>query len=214
MPKYLFCIYIVFYYSYKTEMEKQRKSLAARLIQYTLWRVAGFLALVLILPNLIGHSGPMQRAEQTHASNTAYNLKNALSAYFTEYRKFPVPEGEPSNAQLQTDHALMDVLMGADLEGEQGKLNPRRIAFYSAKRTRPMGNGRYRNGVTLEEGDKGDLWDAWGNYYRILLDLDGNGQVVNIDSRLEMEHLPETVLVWSAGPDGDFDTWEDNVTTW
>lgn len=26
--------------------------------------------------------------------------------------------------------------------------------------------------------------------------------------------LDEPILVWSAGPDGDFDTWEDNVTSW
>jgi len=26
--------------------------------------------------------------------------------------------------------------------------------------------------------------------------------------------LPETILVWSAGPDGDFDTWADNIKSW
>lgn len=195
-------------------MKKQRKSLGVRVIQYTLWGVAGFLALVLILQFLMGRSGPMYRPNESKAGNTAYNLKNALSAFFTEYQKFPVPDDESSDTRLETDHALMDVLMGANLEGKQGKLNPKRIAFYSNRRAKPMGKGRYRNGVKLEEGNKGELWDPWGNYYRVALDLDGDGRVANVDSRLEVEHLPEAFLVWSAGPDGDFDTWKDNVTTW
>jgi hypothetical protein len=26
--------------------------------------------------------------------------------------------------------------------------------------------------------------------------------------------IPESVVVWSAGKDGDFETWDDNVKTW
>ncbi len=53
-----------------------------------------------------------------------------------------------------------------------------------------------------------------GNHYRVALDLDGDGQITNVDPRIESKQLPEAILIWSAGPDGDFDTWKDNLKTW
>jgi len=55
------------------------------------------------------------------------------------------------------------------------------------------------------------FYDQWGNLYRIRTDLDGDGRVPDPSGSGEIE---ETLLVWSAGPDGDFDTWEDNIKTW
>jgi|TARA_B110000305_G_C19440523_1_gene641567 hypothetical protein len=143
-------------------MKKQRKPLRIRLVQYCLWGIVGFLAVGLMLPFLKGFSPAMQRATETHARSTAYNLKNALSAFFTEYQKFLVPDDQSSDTQLQTDHALMDALLGADLEGERGELNPRRIAFYSSRQAKSMGNGRYRNGLTIYDKGQGELWDPRG----------------------------------------------------
>ncbi|MEQ1839003.1 MAG: hypothetical protein ABL994_01225 [Verrucomicrobiales bacterium] len=44
-----------------------------------------------------------------------------------------------------------------------------------------MDNGRFRRGITLDEDGGGDLWDPWGNHYRVRFDADGNDRVANPD---------------------------------
>lgn len=195
-------------------MEKKKTSLVVRLIQWLLWALAGFLLIGLFMPCCF--STRIGSSETGNTQNTAFNLKNAISAYYTEYRKYPVP-GEPEgDTSLQSDHALMDVLLGSDPEAEDDGLNPRRIAFFTGKQAKPMGKGKFRKGVHLEEGGRGELWDPWGNYYRVVLDTDHDNRVEKPewDKTSDSAELPESILVWSAGPDGDFDTWQDNVKTW
>lgn len=45
-------------------------------------------------------------------------------------------------------------------------------------------------------------------------DTDGNNRISNPDPTIPAASLPDSIDVWSAGPDGDFDTWEDNVKIW
>lgn len=173
------------------------------------------LAIILILTLLlvpVPHRLP-PNGEKVQAQNTAYNLKNAISSYYTEYRRYPV-SAKDVDALLHSDHELMDVLLGSDQSGSSDGLNPRKIAFYIGKSAKPMENGRFRKGVTLDGYGAGELWDPWGNHYRILLDSDLDNGVDNPDYSAGLTRLPESILVWSAGPDGDFDTWEDNPTTW
>ena len=194
-------------------MEEKKTSLVVRLIQWLLWALAGFLLIVFFMPVC---RGPLRPANEANAQNTAYNLKNAIAAYYTEYRKYPVP-GEPEgDTSLQSDHALMDVLLGSDPEAEVDGLNPRRIAFFTGKQAKPMGKGKFRKGVHLEEGGRGELWDPWGNYYRVVLDTDHDNRVEKPewDKTSDSAELHESILVWSAGPDGDFETGKDNVKTW
>lgn len=159
-------------------------------------------------------SGALRKAESTHAENTAYNLKNAISAYFTEYRKYPVDSGsDDDKAEIRTDHALMDILLASDGEAERGGLNPRRIAFYTGKQAKPMGGGKYRKGVKLEGDGGGELWDPWGEYYYVRMDLDYNNRVPKPTwDTGDSEFLPESILVWSLGKEEDAD--KDNIKTW
>lgn len=163
-------------------------------------------------------TGILKRAEKTHAEHTAYNLKNAISAYFTEYRKYPVESGNSNEERaIRSDHSLMDILLGADSQKRGGKaLNPRGIAFYTDKAAKPAGNGKYRKGVTLQADGSGELWDPWGEYYYVRMDLDYNSRVSkpNWDNSGGSDVLPESILVWSSGPDKQESTGKDNVKTW
>jgi len=158
-------------------------------------------------------SGAMQRAERAHAESTAYHVKNAISAYFTEYRHYPVREAA-GDVTLDTDEELMDVLLGSDSQAGADGLNPRRIVLYTDRQAKPDGHGGFRGGVTLDAAGGGILLDPWGRPYRVRLDTDYDNRVENPDPDDPERILPESILVWSAGPDGDFDTWEDNVKTW
>jgi hypothetical protein len=106
----------------------------------------------------------------------------------------------------------MDVLFGSDTQKKPGGRNPRGIAFYIDRAAKPMGEGRFRRGVTLDENGDGELWDPWGNHYRLRLDTNGDGKIEN--PAAPGTQLPESIAVWSAGPDGDFETWADHDKTW
>ena len=205
-----------------------RKSLAkpipGRAGGFTLLELLVVIAIIGILAGLMfpAASGALRRAEKTNAQNTAYNLKNAISAYFTEYRKYPVESGMTNETdELRSDRKLMDPLMGSDSE-DGLKLNPRKIAFYTGKQAKRKGPGVYIKGVTLEADGGGELWDPFGNeppeggYYFVRLDLDYNNRVEKPlwDTSSESEVLPESILVWSSGKDGSEQDDADNIKTW
>ena len=150
--------------------------------------------------------GPNTRAEAT-----AYNLKNSISAYFTEYSEYPLRSPD-IDITVDTRNRLMNILMGSDAErGDEGR-NSRGIAFYFDRVAKVMKDGRFYKGISPDENGGGILWDTWGNPYHVRLDT-------NFDNKLDDPEspgttLPESIAVWSAGKDGNFDTWEDNVKTW
>lgn len=145
------------------------------------------------------------------AETTAHNLRNSVSAYFTEYRKYPLLD-PVNDLTVDSGHELIDILLGSDKQKRPGGRNTRGIAFFTDRAAKPMSDGRFRKGLTLDADEGGELWDPWGNFYRVRFDS-------NFDNRLENPEapgtlIPESIAVWSAGPDGDFDTWKDNVKTW
>ncbi len=157
----------------------------------------------------------MEKAQKAHAETTAQNVKNAISAYFTEYRKYPVKSSDKTEMSIRTDHELMDVLLGADSQKQSGGLNPRGIAFFTDKQAKPMGGGKFRKGITLDSDGGGELWDPWGEYYYVLMDVDYNNRTEKPTwDPSDATVLPESILVWSAGKDNDEMTSKDNIKTW
>ena len=195
---------------------------------FTLLELLVVIAIIGILAGLMfpATTGALRKAERTHAESTAYNLKNAISAYFTEYRKFPMEPDASEQDEVFTgtrgdtegnssNFPLMDVLLGADSQAQPGRYNPRRIAFYTDKAAKPTGSGKFRKGIKLESDGGGELWDPWGNYYHVRMDLDYNNRTEKpMWDKSDSQFLPESVLVWSAGKDLDESTEKDNVKTW
>ena len=81
--------------------------------------------------------------------NTAYNLKNAISAYFMEYREYPL-RSPGLDITVDTRGRLLDILLGSDAEKRPDGRNLRGIAFYTDKAAKPKDDGRYRRGVTRD----------------------------------------------------------------
>ena len=184
---------------------------------FTLLELLVVIAIIGILSGMMysAATGALSKAERAHTETTAANLKTAISAYFTEYRKYPVKADVDESDELLTDSVLMDVLLGADSEKEKGGLNPRGIAFFTDKAAKPSGDGKYRKGVRLEADGGGELWDPYAKYYHVRLDLDYNNRTERPawDSG-DTEVLPESILIWSSGKDGDEMTSKDNIKTW
>lgn len=162
---------------------------------------------LLILIIAIVARNVIRNVEKVHAESTAYVLKTAIANYYTEYRKYPVPDGIPESKGFLSDHGVMDVLLGKD--------TPRKIVFITGLKAKSMGGGKYRKGFVFTLGGGGELWDPWGNYYHIRLDLNLDGKVKNPlwDKSSGSAVLPESILIWSAGKDGIEGT-KDDINTW
>jgi len=124
-------------------------------------------------------------AEQENARNLAKSLRNSVRALLLNLPSSALsPDLRSVDFTRSTDQAFMDVIRGKDLER-----NPRGMEF-----------GEWHDGA---------LVDSWGNPYRVTIDGDGDGALP--DPVDENNTLKQTIFVYSAGFDGDFTTWDDNI---
>ena len=191
-----------------------------RFVQPVIWIIGALLILLVTswLVNLL--AGLKQRAahhRQIWEKNAAMHFRQAIESYFTEFRKWPVEPSADNNGEADwkpSDKALMDVILGADNEANK-IVNPRRIPFYytnnPAKGDKKRG---FHSGVRFDSDGGGELFDSWGNHYRVIIDLDGDGHVPAPDWAEDQTPIPQPVIVWSPGPDGKDETEDDNITTW
>ena len=112
--------------------------------------VLGIIGSLLILLLFFGSARVLSSAKNASARNTCYNLKNAMSAYFTEYRSHPLKE---SDGVLETDANFMSVILAADNEIGK-KANPREIVFFYGSSARPDSNGKFRSGLEKKKMDR------------------------------------------------------------
>lgn len=189
-------------------------------IEWYVYFIRGLVAVMILLflwgvvfGSAIGCGPP---AREINTINTAVNLKTAITAFYTEYDRYPLGDRNSKN-DITSDSAgeLMNILMALD-GGISKASNPRRIVFFTGKKARKKWFGPYTKGIKLStDGKSAELLDYWGNLYRVKLDSNGDNRITNPgDPKTDASELPESVLVWSAGADVDFATWKDNVKTW
>jgi prepilin-type N-terminal cleavage/methylation domain-containing protein len=156
-------------------------------------------------------NGVLKKARETQALNSAMQVKQAITTYFTEYSRFPVSNagGSSDDAQLVTDAVLLDVLMASEGEAGSDGLNPRRISFYSGRKAK--GN---RGGVVMTDTGGGELFDPWGEHFKVILDTNRNDRVAD-PADGGTENIPQSVIVWSSGIDMQDDLGaNDDIVTW
>ena len=145
----------------------------------------------------------MKRMAKARTQSDANVVASVLLKYQTEYNRWPpayLPTGRgESNADW------VDLMAPKPDENKEiYKLNnPKRIGFFE-----PGG------GALAASGDHaGAFVDAWGKPFAFRMDVEGTGEMANPNGDVGGK-LRARTLAWSAGPDGDFDTWEDNVAGW
>jgi hypothetical protein len=170
----------------------------------------------------------IQGVRKKEALVMAIAIANAVEQFYSDYNTLPFSTNPtlPLTTDADTDSSstqpIITILLGKEKEGST-LLNPRRTDFAEGikpakKSTRKETlniwmNGLYPNGTSGPYG----VVDAWGNPYKIRLDTNFDKQLANPNPDQIQEGrptLPKRVVVWSAGKDGDWDTWDDNPMSW
>lgn len=138
-----------------------------------------------------------------------HTLRQAILAFHTEENRFPVPPGFPGgeDSPLRSDETFKDALLGQD-----PIINPKNKTYLG---TLPPASSTPETAAGLATvAGRTMIVDAWGTPYFLLWDANGDGLIAHPNPQATPRELRETVLVFSAGPDRDDTTWEDNVVSW
>jgi len=136
----------------------------------------------------------MKRAKISNTKSDAGVVASVMMKYQTEYNRWP---STYASGRDTTDGDWVDMM--APKPGDVVPTNPKRIVFFE-----PGGGALNADGAFV---------DTWGHAFRFRLDETGTGEVANPDAdRGGM--LRGRVVAWSAGEDGDYETWADNVKSW
>ncbi|MDX1681261.1 MAG: hypothetical protein R3242_11085, partial [Akkermansiaceae bacterium] len=117
-------------------------------------------------------------------------VQMAIQNFTDDHNRVPF-HGKGEDVTMDCDKTLVDILNGNDVsQNLQGR--------------------NYLGRIELKDGG---AFDPWGRPLRVVLDVDGDSKVT-LPEEYGRKALDAVVLVDSAGPDGDFKTVEDNLTSW
>ena len=143
----------------------------------------------------------MKRAKRSNAKGDAGVATTVLLKYQAEYNRWP--DSYSPESRDKTDAAWVQ-MMGPQPGSGTVPENPKRIVFFE-----PGGGALAKNGEHA-----GAFVDPWGNPFKFRLNREGGDTMANPDTTAENGEVRARALAWSAGPDGLYDTWEDNVKGW
>ena len=176
------------------------------------WVILGGV-LVLMVVGLVIAAGKLSenvvlkaRAVQSQALMVGMTI--GIKTFQLEYNHLPVAPPAPADETTwqRSQGAILNMLMGKD-----PKANPLKISFFDPPAAKNKGLGLY------DDESKGPvLTDAWGDPFYYVMDLNGDGKIPNPDPRSNKANpfINQTVIMISAGPDHDPNTWDDNVLSW
>ena len=139
----------------------------------------------------------LDQGKNVQARNAATQLATAITAYNTEYGRFPAVS---DSGNANNDATLVNILTGQDETN-----NPRKIVFLEVPRAKGGNNGADSAGSSFSSGYK----DPWGTLFEVRIDTDYDNQVEGPDS----SEIRKSVIVWSNGKDKKPDS-KDDIKSW
>lgn len=142
----------------------------------------------------------LDKARSLQVKATAKGLEIAVKGYVNEYSRLPNLGTSNEGAFMESEGLVLDTLTGKNTDQ-----NPRQIGFFELPPPKgPGGSFTTSSGVELR--------DLFGNRFRMHFDWNGDGSIP--DPEHSGASLPGPVIIYSAGADGDYTTWKDNVKSW
>ena len=140
----------------------------------------------------------LKRAKKSQAKADAGVAVTVLLKYQTEYNRWP--GFSATTNMLYTDKEWVDT-MSPSPGGAPPQYNPKRIILFE-----PGAGALAADGANV-----GAFVDPWGNPFQYVPDLDGDSTLADPATGQEIR---ARAIAWSAGEDGAYDSWEDNVKSW
>lgn len=141
------------------------------------------------------------------------DLKESVERFQRAYDRFPVlGSTRTHDLELRSDGAFIAALLG-----RSETLNPKHQLFYKPSLAKNSMSGlQDLSGGTSDDPADLSVLDAFGERYYVLLDLDGDGRLLDPQSRGTDNpiYLKTAIAIYSSGPDCDPKTWVDNITSW
>jgi hypothetical protein len=187
--------------------------------------ILGTAGLAFLLLNQV--EGQFERVPQKGSTVMARALAEAIKQFDTDYHKLPAPTGPtPQGGDRDTDsapsHSFIAILGGKEESSPEAQ-NQKHLDYLEgikpAKTPRKPGadygwvDGLISDPATGAYG----IVDYKGKPYRIRLDTNHDETLTNPNTDQAAKGRPTLkarVLVWSAGKDGDWNTWDDNLMSW
>lgn len=167
-------------------------------------------------------TGAIRKGKKNQAEGDVRAIVTAWQQYYAEYGRWPVSEGRfmrlggfvQNGGEAGQSFAAVDgikmsegvlesimypdaSLMGKSFDAAVQSYNPKRLQLMERK-----------------QSDVLDMLDPWGNTYRFLLDVNGDGKVQwDPGGGADLITVYTPCIAWSMGPDGERNTGDD-VRSW
>ena len=141
---------------------------------FTLIELLVVIAIIAVLSAIgLGVLGKAREtAKKTQAKNHVTGLVTAVKTYYEDYSQIPEVNAESDEMDIRTDHILMNVLTGIDIDQ-----NPKKTPYFEANPAKGT-SGSYKNGL-VRDNTRAELYDPWGEMYLMRFDLDFDGNISN-----------------------------------
>jgi prepilin-type N-terminal cleavage/methylation domain-containing protein len=141
---------------------------------------------VLAAAGLAGIKAAIDRAYKTKAMKMCQGIDTAVTNFYDEYGRLPLPSGSAQGNQdveIITNGAqgieLLTILMGLE-DDSDNMLNPKKIPFLDAPEGKRIANNMGKGGIIYSAGNRiQGLYDPWGQPYHILIDANYDNQIDN-----------------------------------
>ena len=152
----------------------------------------------------------LNKVKVSQARSDAQVVVATMAKYRMEYNRWPdvkdVADGHPGTSKEWVAIMNPEITTG---KGKRDANNFRQLRFLEMGKGMKIDGGKY----------DGAFGDPWGHSsgrlpYLYAVDDDGDGLVQNPNSDSNQRQIRADAIAWSAGPDGDFSTWDDNVGSW
>lgn len=175
---------------------------------FTLVEMLVVIAILAILMAMMVPAAGMilRRAKLSTAKGDAGVVVTVLLKYQAEYNRWPGFYKPTQGEKNLTDKVWVDAM--SPEPRQQGdppsEFNFKHIVFFEpgGKALAPAG-----------DPNVGAFVDPWGTPFQYQLDIDGDGQCVHPNPDVG-GNIPFRAIAWSAGPDKDHTTWDDNAVSW
>ena len=170
---------------------------------FTLFELLVVIAIIVVLAGMLYPSlqGALERTKKIQAKNDLTQIVAAVTAFYTEYGRYPVLSTIGSNGTYDdtNNDQLLNILRGTASAGEQLGLNPRQIAFLNPPIAKDPTNPKFGIG----QGD-GKYYDPWGTPYRVRVDANYSNWIQTnppYRNAPSWDGVNGGALAWSYGKD-------------